>query len=1684
MNSLLRKLIAVLLVIVLVSANLTILGEYTIAYAASDDELNKQDTKTNDKNVSFNSYFNGESHSSVFDINSEDAKIYLKLGVNDAGYVENGTIEFQNVNFKIKDGIKNDNIQSIDTQNNKVVLDRVNNGSELVVELPIEILNEDNVSIDHFNKEFVTKFTGTYVDENGDQKSVEKEITNKLSWNGTAEAEVSSEGTKYIPYATNGKYGVMLQTKVNVNVKDNALPIKNTNIEVTAPEVNLVKPTSVTVVATSMAATNGKTEGLDFTADNYTYDAETGKVTINVDNLKDSISWKKNVKDEYLLTYLYEGKEVYDYAKANAINTSSNVVAKVTLYNTAEIVSEKNITATIAFDKQEGTIADFDMQVPNSLSKGYIYANYDIEKKDKRVETEYNENYVATVNAASLVSSIEFVQEADAFVTEEKAEGSTTVSGTNYAYDKKVEVRQDIFNKMLGEEGSITVKDENDKQLGVINKETELKDGKYVLDISKANVNKVKILTSAPVTEGQLEVNIVKALNGSIDYSKDQMKAFKTLNARFVGNTDTTSYKVEKAIALKEPETKINLEVNKAELTTVVKNENVEIRAILDTSNIYNALYKNPTLKIILPADVKAVDLKGTKILLDQGLKVKSSKVADENGRKVINVVLEGTQTEYTIDAEYKGAIVVLNTDLTLDTLAPSGTEKITMQYSNGNDVATKASGTVEKEIKVVAPTGVVASAGIKNYKDGGKDVLSVAGEAKTVDIEANSENRVATIDGAVVNNYPNDISNIVVLGRIPAQGNKEIDSDNELGSTFTIPLATGVGTSGLDASDYTVYYSDNANATKDLNDANNGWKKEATTASKSYLIAFNNDFKMKSGDKFEFTYNINMPADISNNNSAYAMYKVYFNNNAEIGTMSENKSSAVLGMTTGTGPEAEITLKANTDTVREEQIVEMTATIKNIGDEPIENAKLKIVAPEGTVHTEIPNGELAYRDSANKEKQISLGNIKVGTTVTATYELRIEKGKKSATVTNSNGEQVLIEENVYPGDKDIENTVSLIGDNVEGEIKSSPYTFKVLEGDLRLRTVSETFDTEILKKGKVVNYKVSVENISYDKDLTNVTLHLSLPEGLKVRDVYYSDSKQMQEQNKDGVSINENEISVNVGNLQSLTKYMSENQNTGDQPQTFKLRTAAYVYIEFEVENFTGDLNSLVSATAEGIDEHYANVYSLHAATVDLSIVQDELEKQYIKEGTEYTYRFTVTNNGEGPGVSNVITMNIPEGLSFVKASYTVNGETKTLDRISNKQLTINVQTINPREKLILDVTVKADLLSNSNDKEIKTSATLEADGFNRINSNEVTAIIEYDPNANHSGNGGTGGTRGYKITGTAWLDSNQNGARDESENGIANIPVLLLDKATNNVVTDSYTNEPLQATTSSDGKYEFDNLSNGEYLVVFVYDSSNFSLTEYQKDGVGERFNSDAIDVNLTLNGERKIAGITDTITINGDNVRDIDIGLYTANKFDLRLDKYIDKISLTTPTIGTRVDEYNNSELAKVEVLGQNLGKSSAVVEYKIVVTNEGSVPGYVNKIVDYVPSDVDFSTDLNPNWYLSDNGNIYNSSLADQMINPGESKEVTLVVSVKITEDLLGTITNNAEIYESYNDLGLQDIDSAIANKMETEDDMGKADVIFSLVTGKVVMYTSIAFVVIALIGFGAYEIKKRVLNKKD
>ena len=1681
MYKLLKKLIAVMLVIVLAGANLSMLGMYSISYALTDTQLANQTTTTQNSNVEFNSYFEGGEHVKTENIDSTTTKLYMNIKVKNVGYLKNGKISFSDVNFKINGEVKSDYVQSINKDTNTITLKQINNGSDVTLEIPISVLNSETVKADNFSRENTVRFTGKYVDGNGNEKDISKEIVNKLSWNGTAEAVVKSELTRFVPFATSGKYGVLLQVKVNTSIKDSKLPVKTTQIKVQAPQVNGVNPTSVNVIANTTKATNGEESGLNFTVQNYSYNAENGTVDITTSNATDNISWVKNVEDEYLVNFIFEGEEIYNEAKTNGVNANAKVSASISVYNNdATTVQSDEINVPISVTERLKTITDFDVIAnKTSVGKGQTYANFDSTKKS---ETAYSLHYVATINDAEIVNSIKFTQSVDNFLTSDNTEYLTTTSGKNSTYNKKVLVSQKVFNKILGEDGTIELYDENGTKIGkTINKETAVdKNGNYALDISSLNNNGLTIVSSKPITEGQLEIEVEKAIGVDIDYTINEIKTFKKIKMALKGEAGTSTVNASTEMLLNEPKTVAEIAISKTDLTTVVKNENVEIRATLDTSSINNALYKNPTLKIKLPSYVSKVDLKNYDIVMDNGLKIKSATVATENGSQVINVVLEGTQTQYTINAEYKGTIIVLSTDLTVNTLTPSSSSKITMSFTNENTASSNKTGTATAALNFVAPTGLVAANGISNYASGKNDIFTISETAVTGALTVNAAKRTATVNGVVINNYENTLNNVVILGRIPAKDNTKIDSDEALGSTFSTTLETEVALSGIDKSKYTVYYSNKANATKDVSDANNGWTTQATNQSKSYLIV-TNGYDMVKGSKIEFSYDVIIPEKLNYNNSAYEMYKVYYNNVSSIGTIAETKTSATIGLTTGQGPVLTAELSSTADVVREGQIVKMNITVKNTGSTAANNVKVNVPLAKYAKFVRYYTDSTFIEENITS-KEISIDKINAKEKYECSYYIQI----------NKNISETLPQEVI--------NKASITSDEISGDISSNEYKFEIQKGSIELKLVGDKEDSVILKKQDTVRYILYLKNISENANIDNTVVNIPLPQGVELKAVSAGDDILNSQEVTDGLNYDKtsNIATINLGTL-------SEEK---------------VVIFKLEIQDYVGKIKVIATAEGNGVEKQYSNAIEYGTETVKLAISELTSTPKYVKELNTITYKFTIKNTGNVTANDIVITDQLPEELQFEEITYIKGSIVNSIKNNGDNNIKVLVNELESGESIDITVTTKAKLLSDKNDKEIQNFATVSAQGFDETKTNIVTNTIEYDsnahetpvdpdtpdepnpdnpdpdnpdpdnpdpdnPNPDNPDNPTPDEPKSnrYKITGTAWVDSNKDGKRDSSEDILPNVTVILLNKADNTIVKDAESKEEKRVTTGSDGKYEFTNLPQGEYIVVFLYDATKYTLTTYRAKGVDEYSNSDAISINITVDGNRTIAGITDVINITNENVRDIDIGVYTSEKFDLSLEKYVSRIALTTPTIGTRTDEHNNSKTAKVEVLGSNVGKSSMVIEYKIVVKNEGEVAGYAKKVVDYLPTGVGFSTELNKDWYLSDNGNVYNASLANEIINPGETKELTLVLTKKITEDSLGVLTNNAEIYEAYNEQGLKDIDSTPGNKAENEDDMSKADIAISIVTGKIITYTAIAFGVMVILGFGVYEIKTRVLKKK-
>ena len=227
--------------------------------------------------------------------------------------------------------------------------------------------------------------------------------------------------------------------------------------------------------------------------------------------------------------------------------------------------------------------------------------------------------------------------------------------------------------------------------------------------------------------------------------------------------------------------------------------------------------------------------------------------------------------------------------------------------------------------------------------------------------------------------------------------------------------------------------------------------------------------------------------------------------------------------------------------------------------------------------------------------------------------------------------------------------------------------------------------------------------------------------------------------------------------------------------------------------------------------------------------------------------------------------------------------------------------------------------------------------------------------------------------------MDKNNNGQKDTTEQLLSGIVVRLVSISNNETAKDTDGKE-IVATTDNNGFYSLNKVPNGEYIVVFEYDTSKYILTTYEKVGVSEENNSKVINKKITQNNEEKTVGATEIIKLNNKNVANINIGLQEAKVFDLKLDKTVNRITIQNSK-GTVTKEYDNATLAKAEIDAKLVNATTVVVEYTIKVTNEGEVDAYVRKIADYLSSDYKFSSELNKDWYQAD-GNVYTTSLANQ------------------------------------------------------------------------------------------------------
>lgn len=1608
MQKIWSKVIAAMLIAILLGFNCITTG----VYAAN---IIEQNNETSEKNITFDVKIGNENSQEGYeytaDIDSTDTNLYLNIGVKNTGYLKDISVNLENNNYKL-DYSKVDDSRIKNITDYTIELNQINTGKTIELAIPIIPTMNSSISVDELGKDSTIKFKATYINEDNKEDTIEKDMKVHLNWTASQEnliGELSQNVIRYLNF--DGK--TMLSLLLSDALKDSKLPVSSKEININVPMINELKPTEVIVTAIDMLATNGQADGVKFTNDNYTYDSEKGTLTINVKNEANEqglVSWVKGSPDRFVITYIYDTD-----TNEEAIDIHTETTTSTTLLN-GTVVTTNMQEQDYTIDSKVGDIATVEV-VPEttSLNKGYMYSNKD--KTENQIETEFSVKYRLNVGLAEALNNITIKENGDFF---------NDVNASKYIYDKKVSVSKEELTKVLGEDGYINVLSSDGTVIGTLNKDT------LELDINNSNIS---FVTSKPQIEGEINLNITKAIKGNLEYTKSQIATFQKLYTKVQINNESIG-----EISLEEPTSKVNMEISNNNLSTVVTNENVVMNITLERDDITDNLFANPELNITFPEKVTNIVAKDATLLYEDELVSENLNV---NGR-TINLKLDGIQTKYSSQSTSKGTVIRLVLDLTLNNLSPSKQTNIYLSYTNDNDkyvnIAKEANAninTVELPVNVVAPTGFVTTQSIEGYN--GDEIVTAQEEEAIGKLPVLSESKTATISGTIVNNLGKDAEGLKILGRIPFKGNKQVDGSSDLGSTFDTTLSGAVTVENLDA---TIYYSANGEATTDLEEQTNGWNTEYTQDAKSYMIVANGN--VSDATTFKFSYNINIPENVDYANISKAVYGVYYNNNAEEGTSQNVVLANAVGIKTADKAELTINITAKNKftgediqangSIKEGDYITYNISITNSSNENAENAKASVEFPQGFARLQVTNSNmegwpLLYNKIYETPYEVELGTINVGETKNITLDLVAGNVSEEA-------------------DRTLRTTVS--ASKMDGEAVGT-FTTKLEKGYISGLMVV-TYENENVDIDTNLEYTLKIENVN-NEEKTNIVARVILPEGLE----YISS----------GTTEGEYEGSYNQS-----TRELVFNLD--------KLEANKSIYINIEtktIESSNENLQTRAVLSCDGMEkEFYTNTVTVFYGTPKVgATLSSNITQGNLLDTDTIEYYIDVKNTGNIPVKVNISNTTPSELLNSSYSIEVSNGKRTEKDNFTSSYVSEMIE-LEVGGSARLTISAKPVAIGNGTTKQVTFSPKVEIlkqyseEVLEEVSINSLTHTIQGTGGSNSTGVPGS-----YRIAGTAWIDTNKDGKKGTDEPRLANIELVLYDTQ-GYIAKDSNGNE-LKVTTNEDGLYSFENLNSGDYQIVAHIDTFNYMVTSYHVKEAVESENSDFVDA--TIDGAAIAA--TDILNLSTYNLYNVDLGLQEREKFDLKLDKQVSKVTVTNTKLDPKTYEYN-SNFAMVSLLNTYVEYSTVLIEYTLTVKNEGKVAGYAKEIVDYMPEGMAFSSDINTNWYEGSDGNLYTTSLANTLIEPGESKTITLTLTRKMTGENTGTVVNTAEITKDYNEYGIADGDSIPGNKKDGEDDISTATTLLSMNTGKeIASFIGITLGVVVIIGLAVFVIKKYIIK---
>ena len=1259
-------------------------------------------------------------HSAVINANPEYPYLTLKIGVT-GGTLVNPTVQLKTlsgsaaINYTLPFSKMTNNIKSVDETNKIIYFNDITNSSPSTHNyykfgMQISTIIGDSVDISKLNEDSVILFTATYKDLAGNTYNISKEIYINVGWTADLTMGLDQRVTKYI---ANDDKTINIQTtifsKINSANLINILPVKQSKIVVDVPTYQGIEPSKVEVSAVKTTATNGKDQSnVVFDSSNWSYDSTTKQITITVDNpLDNNKAVSKRGTDEFVISYTYP-EAAYNLIDLTGVNLKNKISGVMTLYSNN---TTTNITKSL---DDHFTLTEYIGAKSGSVPKSFLYLNTFGESLRK---IKYTCSTVLYLAESGALLSHKYILNASTF-----SDGTNSfpalISGVNYIPIVDFYVSVQEFSEFFGADGYIKIYDQNDTLLNTISASstTETINGvlSYKIDIPEEtarNIEKYTLITSTPTNDlTALKISYHRAIQTDLPYTIAQIQKFKTIDetvnfysAR--GNAgDAINYTHEKDLnlSLNLADTDTNASFNLE--TTTLKNSN-EAQTIIANILLDNAartdsdLWENPVFAIELPEYVTSFDGNvNIQISNIEGFSV----VADE-----LNIIKKDNKFNlvFKLDGSQKNIYanptkIRVEFKVFVDKFTPSVTKDINLYYYNALayqyrnpsvfklDPSNPVCGIATDSIDLITEPTLLCVSELSNFNSTG-DVIDSFDENTVGNISLDGAE--ATMGLIIQNNHTVPVSDISVLGRIPYINNKSILGNNDLGTKINTILTTYITkVSNIDDSKYTVYYSDNLDATKDLTNTTNNWVTTPTDLStiKSFMIVLNN-YELAVGEQLKFNYKFSTSNSLKYNKSLFANFGAYYTYDGNSGSNEANK----IGLTTGNGPILRVVKTSSIPegtSVKEGDLITYTITVYNDGNVPAKNVVIKDTIPQYTTYAQEENGQYIKNSSISTVASGVVETLGAGENCSLTFSVIVNEIEKH--------------------DAYITNTSKVTADGLD-EISSNTINIPTTptEKNPSLRTVktSSVSSGTAVKEGDIITYRITVYNDG-NAPAYNVVIHDTVPANTTYVEFDTTTNQY-----------------VEKPSTTSITSVAKEILAAGE---SFNISFSVKVNA---IANSNTKITNTATVTANDLDDVSSNTVTISTketikkpilSAVKTSSIQNGAS---VKEGDIITYRITVYNSGNGPAKNVVIKDTIPENTTYVE----LDSNNNYIEKASVKTISSNTKgTLEAGQNFSFEFSVKVNKISDENVKIVNT-AKVTADDLDEISSNTVTITTTPSP-------------------------------------------------------------------------------------------------------------------------------------------------------------------------------------------------------------------------------------------------------------------------------------------------------------------------------------------------------------------